>query len=63
MPSHEATTAAFTRVIAMASEADARALYLAATKGVPDGNLHLALDMAIRDTYQPHVLAAWKAGR
>lgn len=61
MPSHDATVAAFTRVIALANEEDARALYLAATKGVPDGNLALALDMALRETYRPRVLRAWAA--
>lgn len=59
---HERAVEALTRALASADSDDVRDVYLAAVKGIPDGNLPLAVDQAIRELYQPHVLSEWKRG-
>lgn len=60
MPSHDAVVQAVENVCALAESDDVRTLYLAATEGVPDGNLHLAIDQGVRRLFKPHVLYGWR---
>lgn len=60
MPSHDAVVEAVVRICSFGDQEDVKTLYLAATEGVPDGNLHLAVDQGIRRVYKPHVLRGWR---
>jgi RNA binding exosome subunit len=60
MPSHDAVVKAVKDICERADSNDVKTLYLAATEGVPDGNLHLAVDQGVRLVYKAHVLYAWR---
>lgn len=60
MPSHDAVVQAAESLLALGDAEDVKTLYLAATQGVPDGNLHLAIDQAVRRVYKPATLRKWR---
>lgn len=61
MPAHDKVVEALTAIFMRAESQHTSVVYQAAVKGIPDGNLNLAVDQAMREVYQPHVLKAWKA--